>query len=109
MKTVLFVRFSSWLALLAGGIQSVSVFPQSWALSLLWLSLGVTGTGVIRLFAYMGQIMDEDRGQLKGALANMERSLFQVGATTKEIRDMVKESVRETRKREFDKKEGMFA
>lgn len=95
MRTARVLKWGSWLVLLAGGglaAETVGTHPAS---AFAWLTAGLVGTLSVRVFANIGQMCGEQRGELQRVLSNVERSLYQQSALTKELRDMVKERLRE--------------
>ena len=78
MRVAKLLRAVSPLVFLAGGLLAADVLQESVTLAL-----------VIRVIANIGQVLFEQRGALMQALQNTERSLFQIGSCSKDIRDIV--------------------
>ena len=99
MRTARVLKMGSWLGLLAGGALAAEAMVARPAVAIAWLAIGVAGTISLRMLANIGQLLFEQRGETQRILSNVERSLYQQAALTKELRDMVKERAREARER----------
>ena len=95
MRTARVLKMGSWLGLLAGGGLAAEAVAARPVLAIAWLSVGVVGTISLRMLANIGQLLSEQRSETQRILGNVERSLYQQAALTKELRDMVKERLRE--------------
>ena len=89
MRVAKILKAASPLVFLAGGLLAVDVVQESVTLAITWLIVGLVGGLVIRVIANIGQVLFEQRGALMQALQNTERSLFQIGSCSKDIRDIV--------------------
>ena len=97
MRTARVLKMGSWLGLLAGGALAADAMVARPVMAIAWLAVGVAGTISLRMLANIGQLLFEQRGETQRILSNVERSLYQQAALTKELRDMVKERAREAR------------
>lgn len=99
MRTAIVMKYGSWLVFLAGGWLAIEAWQRP-AVAFAWFAAAAAGTLGIRFLANVGQLLYEQRQELQRVLGNTERSLYQQGALTKEIRDMMKEQQREARSSE---------
>ena len=93
MRTASLLKHAAHLVLLLGVATAwrrypVGTAPFWWALLaflVLWL--------VLRLLAIMGQLLYEMRNDSTRVLIQVERSLYQLNASTQEIRDLIDSKV----------------
>ena len=100
MKTAKLLKVASWSVLLAGGGLAIDALGTRPMVAVAWCVTSAVVMLCVRVLANIGQLLFEQRGELQRILGNMERGVFQQGAWTKEVRDMLKERDREARAQE---------
>ncbi|MBN1586938.1 MAG: hypothetical protein JW937_05845 [Candidatus Omnitrophica bacterium] len=98
MRTAQLLKWAGYGVAVAGLLLSFWNFRSSWTLLLFGITVSVAAGLLLRITGNIAQMIFDIKGELIRSLGSIERGVYQNGAMTREVRDILKEQSREIRK-----------
>ena len=91
MRTSTLLKYSAHAVLICGLLLTWNYAGIAWTWWICGAIFSIAASLIIRVIANIGQIVFDIKGEIIRTLGNIERGVFQTGAMTREVRDILKE------------------